>query len=343
MLDRLLKDCNDFGGERTAPPNDGKPTPIVTVFLIERITAVEEIGKIFSVIGLILQIWSVETCPAPTGTSMSAVDRIFLTDTSKLWMPALRFLSTTGDVYLNKGQVGSDLLGTIDMVPYSSNFSMSFFYTTRGEFETQCEFNLKNFPFDTQHCGFTFSHQNALDSVIFGNTYILCPTEVNTEWTFDKCGFDFDLTTWQGRPIQTVTFRTTVTRKPAYYITNLVLPNLILFFLGLGTFVLPINRPERPFFSVTLLLSQTVALSFVLSTVPKYGGEMLLTKFLSEMSYMEASITLYEMVIYCCASAKLIKPTIARIIDVVVFLFVSGLFSFFVFSTFLPYKYQIFT
>ncbi|KAH3746523.1 hypothetical protein DPMN_180931 [Dreissena polymorpha] len=65
-----------------------------------------------------------------------------------------------------------------------------------------------------------------------------------------------------------IVFEVKLKRKPGFYITNIIIPVILLSILNTFSFVLPITSGERASFSVTVFLSLAVFLTIVAATLP---------------------------------------------------------------------------
>ena len=66
-----------------------------------------------------------------------------------------------------------------------------------------------------------------------------------------------------------VIFKMKLKRKSTFYVFNILIPMVLLSFLNVLTFVLPVSSGERASYAVTVFLSLAVFLTIVASEIPK--------------------------------------------------------------------------
>ena len=127
------------------------------------------------------------------------------------------------------------------------------------QLQTYCEVELHYFPFDRQVCTimvanwiFSASYANFSSKANKVDTSVMINS---TEWTV----LDTDVTelyTKRGRfYVSQVEFVLTLKRQSSYYVVTMILPVILLSFLGLMTFPLPPDSGEKISLSVTCLMA----------------------------------------------------------------------------------------
>ncbi|XP_062570704.1 acetylcholine receptor subunit beta-type lev-1-like [Saccostrea cucullata] len=136
-------------------------------------------------------------------------------------------------------------------------------------FETKCLIDITYFPFDRQTCNITltiWTHSiyevNISDSYDGLDFYEYIP---NSVWAIDSSSHHVNT----GSGESEVTFTFNLSRKPGFYILNLILPILFLGKLNLVVFLIPTQSEEKVAFSVTIFLSFAVFLNVLDSSLPK--------------------------------------------------------------------------
>lgn len=140
--------------------------------------------------------------------------------------------------------------------------------------KTTCAINVQDFPFDTQECTvrfISFGHPssevryNPLTDFVDTTNY-----QESSEWILD--GSSIEVKEMDGSSIIYITFK--FTRRPLYYVVNLILPIMILAVISCLVFFLPGNSGERVGYSVTAFLTFAVYLTMVSDNLPKTSDPM---------------------------------------------------------------------
>lgn len=94
-----------------------------------------------------------------------------------------------------------------------------------------------------------------------------------------------------------ILFNFSLKRIPDYFIANYYAPICGLGILGLITFVLPPDVPDRPMFVVTTLLAIIFSQTSILGEIPKTSQRVLLGDVVQYMALLTAAITAYHTII----------------------------------------------
>jgi len=131
-----------------------------------------------------------------------------------------------------------------------------------GVFATICELDLTYFPFDQQKCdlyienwSYTGSEVNLLNS---SSEVILDAYKSNGEWEYDFSEVESTSNLYDGEPYPEVQFRIFLSRKPGYYMINILTPCVLMVVLALVMFWVPPEAGEKVSLGVTVLLSFSV-------------------------------------------------------------------------------------
>ncbi|WAR04775.1 ACHA-like protein [Mya arenaria] len=203
--------------------------------------------------GYLLIIWSDEFLTW-TPTDYGGIDTIFLPQ-DDIWRPdaalqnAFKEVTDLGSKYL---KVQIDSKGLVVWAPYQI-------------FHSTCDVNIKYFPFDVQECQITITAWSYTDEYVRIDINEDDPIDhflykENAMWTL------IDTSAEAYGP--TVIFKIKMKRKPNHVVINILVPLLLLSFLAVLTFVLPVTSGERASYAVTIFLSVAVFLTILSSELP---------------------------------------------------------------------------
>ncbi|XP_060084790.1 neuronal acetylcholine receptor subunit alpha-6-like [Ylistrum balloti] len=156
-------------------------------------------------------------------------------------------------------------------------------------FETKCSIDISEFPFDVQTCNITFgvwtSSMEAIDIdfIVGKNTIDLESYQENSKWDLVSTAADTLALYVEGTM---ATFSFTFRRRSEYYMYNIVVPVMLLSFLAVFTFVLPIESGEKMGFCMTVYLAFAVFLTIVGESLPVSSTQSLLSKYLFVLMMM---------------------------------------------------------
>ncbi|VDD74036.1 unnamed protein product [Mesocestoides corti] len=131
-------------------------------------------------------------------------------------------------------------------------------------FKTSCAIDVRFFPFDQQTC-----HMD-LGSWTYTNNQIKF---YNNQTTIDLSDYvangGWDFLEASNRPISArVTFKIVLRRKPLFYITNLIIPCILIVLLSVCVFYLPTNAGEKITLSISILVTLVVYMILVSKILP---------------------------------------------------------------------------
>lgn len=144
-------------------------------------------------------------------------------------------------------------------------------------FQTHCEVDVTYYPFDVQICTVELtSWAYTKDELTLTALYDEVKTEglePHGEWDLVSTEVKTkDITetkasgTEQTYPV--IDFNIKLRRKPAYYITGIILPVILVAFLQILVFLLPVDSGEKIGFAITVLLALAVLLTLVTDSMP---------------------------------------------------------------------------
>ena len=137
-----------------------------------------------------------------------------------------------------------------------------------------CTINVKDFPFDTQNCSFKFGSftydMHKLDLRPENYTADLGKYSENVEWELlsMRCAREETLYYRWPHPYSDVTYFLVIKRKPLFLLMNLIFPNILLSFLTVVVYLVPVTAGERSSFVVSLLLAMALFLTSAFSLMP---------------------------------------------------------------------------
>ena len=140
--------------------------------------------------------------------------------------------------------------------------------------EALCSVNVKNFPFDKQICSLVFGswsyHGFELDFYPREDFGDLSSMRKNVEWDVPKITVEKHVKFYGccKEPYPDIAFYIHLTRKPSYYITNIILPSLIITVLIVLGFILPVSSGEKVSLEITVMLAISVFQLLVADKLP---------------------------------------------------------------------------
>ncbi|XP_052806314.1 neuronal acetylcholine receptor subunit non-alpha-2-like [Mya arenaria] len=133
--------------------------------------------------------------------------------------------------------------------------------------ESTCDVDITYFPFDVQECpikitAWSFS-ENDVKILKEKDQIGQREYEENAMWTLIGSSVEQEKT-----GDSSIIFKIKMKGKPSHFVINIIIPLLLLSFLAILTFVLPISSGERASYAVTIFLSIAVFLTIVSSELP---------------------------------------------------------------------------
>lgn len=142
-----------------------------------------------------------------------------------------------------------------------------------GRFAVSCELDITLFPFDKQQCHVTLSNwMYTGNEILLMNNSDLINLEYFTpdgEWTIASTAASNSFIVIQQGNFSSVDFVINLKRKPMFYTMNVVTPCILMSFLALLIFWLPVESGEKITLGLTVLLSFSVFLLLIAENVPK--------------------------------------------------------------------------
>ena len=142
-----------------------------------------------------------------------------------------------------------------------------------GSIATGCKLKMDFFPFDDQVCKISIENWVYRDSMVSlinnSDSVSLLHYETHGIWNIKDTlaqRYEFEI---DGIRIPAVEFHLALSRKPRYYLFNIVVPCVLLVVLVLLMFWLPVNSGEKTGLGVTLLLAFAVFQLMIAENTPK--------------------------------------------------------------------------
>ena len=101
-----------------------------------------------------------------------------------------------------------------------------------------------------------------------------------------------------------ILFHFSFQRNPSYFGTNLFAPGFILGILQLTTFMLPPDTPDRAMFTITIMLTEFVLKSEIMSNLPETPKPIYLSYYTLAGIVLSSAITAYSVFIAWLCSVK---------------------------------------
>ena len=142
-------------------------------------------------------------------------------------------------------------------------------YLKDTQADISCDVNVWKYPYDQHTCTLSLiASTSDNETVIFTDSPIFVFTILNNNSNWEVSHLSYENANFMSiysKPI----FRMTLTRKPQYLLLNIVLPVIILEFLNLFVFVLPIDSGERVSVSITIVLTVFVFMTSLSDKLPE--------------------------------------------------------------------------
>lgn len=261
LLTKLFK-TNNYNKQVRPSLNQSKPLRVDLDLFLVAINGIDEVTQKLTTTGFLDIYWTDEYLtwnPADYGK----VNTIYVSQ-NDIWKP---------DISLQNGFKKLNELGSGFIKVIISNDG-SLRWSPFEVFETKCEIDITNFPFDVQTCDIVFvvwSYSTSEIKISKGSKGInFYQFKGNGEWEVVSTS-----ATVEAKGETQVQFSLKIRRIPTFYLINVVAPVILLAILNVFTYVLPIDCGEKMSYSITVYLSFAVFLSIVSSTLPKTSGSLL--------------------------------------------------------------------
>ena len=344
----LLKYCPNFAPEKATPTLESA-LEVGLVLTPYNFVEIDNAAEEMSFNGLITINWRDTRCDNEdllwneTLSQEKCDDKIY-PDPGVLWKPTIRTRQSP-EMYL-KGENRQELLtvkvqspGVWDSLQEFETPKKLYFYwfwEVGGIYTFHCDLNLLLFPFDVQNCSFVLE----IGQPSYLQKFIRCRinyepetsnfTSRNTKWLLIdmKCNFGI-VASHSTTKVSIVTISFLMARLARFHMMNFILPCILLIFLQLCSFAMPVDETDRTAFTVTIYLAFIFIQSMLFTVLPQTPNQILLTDHIQFQSVFSTCITVYSAIIF--KISKLFKTShvkvfckkiiIAHAIDLAVFIF----------------------
>ncbi|VDH90078.1 Hypothetical predicted protein [Mytilus galloprovincialis] len=141
--------------------------------------------------------------------------------------------------------------------------------------QTTCKTDVTYYPLDVHTCDITVVNIDSFHGINILTTesdvgIVNDYTYPNSEWTISS----FVTNNWENESFSEVNFAVILSRKPIFFVTNLVFPIMIITVVNGLSFFVPIESGERLSFGTSLLLMLIVFLTTVLEVLPSTDNKL---------------------------------------------------------------------
>ncbi|KAK3747579.1 hypothetical protein QZH41_015806, partial [Actinostola sp. cb2023] len=219
-------------------------------------------------------------------------------DPSEIWTPDVGLMNNADETISVAG--GKEIFKTAVIIQSDGLCT----WRSPATFRSDCEIDVRYWPFDTQKCLLMFSSytmgKNQLALEMYKQTKNKADNfATNGDWTVK--GIRVNRQEVQNSCCKTkfdaVHFEVILKRKPLYFILNLITPSAVLCFLTLLSFAIPTESGERIGFITTLLLAMTVYLLLIAEVLPETSNQLPITGLLFVLTIVESAVILLATVI----------------------------------------------
>ncbi|KAH3789187.1 hypothetical protein DPMN_167360 [Dreissena polymorpha] len=266
------------------------PIGITVQFRLNAIIDFDEENGALQTAGTVIVMWRDEYLQWDS-TAFNGTDHIYLPQ-NDIWTPDIALKNSIASI----NTPGST---NLNVFVFDTGYVRWYLYQV---LRSSCDVDIRYIPFDVQTCSLIFTARGYLKSAVhldskltdYINLYEYTP---NSMWDIQSTAARNVNTT----DLSEVLFEIKLKRKPAFYIINIIVPIVLLSFLNIFAFVLPIMSGERVSFSVTVFLSLAVFQTIVASSLPKNSDSVsLLSVYLTLMTVL-STLT----VVLCILEAQL--------------------------------------
>mgnify|MGYP001223964562 FL=1 len=190
-----------------------------------------------------------------------------------IWVP---------DIYLyNTAEKPMEQLDYSRAHVYSDGYII---WSRPGIIKSTCTFDLRSFPYDTQHCLFKFGswvyHDGQMNLTQDAGSIDVSNFQENDGWNLADYSSKLNFVKYNCCPelYPDITFNVTIERLPGYYTLNIITPAYATSSLMIISFLVPWDSGERISFAITVMLSLIVFLLILSENLPKTNTKPLLSE-----------------------------------------------------------------
>jgi hypothetical protein len=165
-----------------------------------------------------------------------------------------------------------------------------------GIIQSTCVFDLTHFPYDKQTCDFklgSWSYSgNLLKLKTNENALDVSNYQTHEEWDLVEHNTYLNIKTYEccPDPYYDITFSIELSRKPDFYVLNVIIPTFATASLMLISLLIPWDSGERISFVITVMLSIIVFLLLLSENIPKSNKEPLLSRMIIGLVFFSLTV-----------------------------------------------------
>ncbi|KAL3847425.1 hypothetical protein ACJMK2_018334 [Sinanodonta woodiana] len=242
--------------------NSSSPLKVQIQFSLTSLNALDEVKGELQVVGYLTVTWNDERFTWNPMMYGGIGTTIF--PRSKVWAPPLILSNPTEQI--------SDLNADLALVRFL--YTRAAIWNPGDIFKTKCYADIYKFPFDEQTCliGLTAWGYLATEILLMfpNNDMNIKFYKDSGEWILKN----WNMLSYEQNSISVASISLTFKRRPEFFVTNMILPIILMCFLNAVVFVLPPESGERVSYSITVLLSFAVFMTIVNDNIPKTSAPM---------------------------------------------------------------------
>ncbi|KAL3864395.1 hypothetical protein ACJMK2_006082 [Sinanodonta woodiana] len=181
-----------------------------------------------------------------------------------VWLPdiaaenGLQSLRILGD---SSTQVAISNSGAVTWEPYSV-------------FTTKCTVDVTFWPFDSHTCNIKFVvwtyDENEVNLTLTGGSgFQQSNFQENGEWRVDSMSYSSDYSTDKASIAFTIKF----SRRPYFYVTNIIVPTVLISLTCIFAFLVPISSREKTKYAITVFLTYIIFITIIGKSLPENGDK----------------------------------------------------------------------
>ena len=186
----------------------------------------------------------------------------------------------------------------------------SIIWSRPGIITSTCTFDLRYFPYDTQHCLFKFGswvyHDSQMNLTKDEGSIDISNFQDNDGWNLSDYSSSLNFVKYNCCPelYPDITFNITLERLPGYYTLNIITPAYATSSLMIISFLVPWDSGERISFAITVMLSLIVFLLILSENLPKTNTKPLLSEMLIGLTFFSLLCVFFTVFVSAMYSYK---------------------------------------
>ncbi|KAK3590262.1 hypothetical protein CHS0354_041340 [Potamilus streckersoni] len=262
LLKKYLFTTNSYN-KFIRPVVDQSSTLLISLsFKLVGIESFNDFGQNLTTSGYLTLKWTDQHL-AWTSATYGQISSI-LVPQENVWLPdiavenGLQSLRILGD---SSTQVTISNSGAVTWEPYSV-------------FITKCSVDVTFWPFDSHTCNikfvvWTYDESEVNLTLTGGNGFQQSNFQENGEWTVDSMSYSSDYSTDKSSIGFTIKF----SRRPYFYITNIIVPTVLISLTCSFAFLVPISSKEKTKYAITVFLTYIIFINIIGKSLPENGDK----------------------------------------------------------------------